>query len=148
MKRGQPPARRTPLKSSSGLRRGALLRNSSISRTAATRKPARRDPAEAKARKAVKARSLGRCEVDGVTAATEMHHRQNRSQGGSWTPENLMHICSVHHLHITTHPQAAREQGWSVPSYMNPARTPVWIARRGFVLLNNVGDYIEIEEAA
>lgn len=133
---------------SSVLRRGALVRQSALTRTAMKVKPAKRDPAEAEARAIVKARSLGLCEMDGTRTATDMHHRVNRSQGGMWSPENLLHLCHEHHMHITTNPRIAQEQGWSIPSHLDPARTPAWIARRGFVLLNSVGDYITDEDTA
>lgn len=153
MKRGGPIARRTPMSpGGSVLRRGALLRQSEISRKAATPKPVKRDPAEAKARTVVRARSEGRCEVCGRAPASNWHHRQNRSGGGRWDAANGLAVCGTGstgcHGHITTNPRVAREQGWSVPSYADPARTQVWIARRGFVLLNNVGDYITDEDTA
>lgn len=143
MKRGGPLPRRTRLKN-----RSALNRQSELTRTAMKPKPAKHDPAETLARQVVRARSGGVCELDGRTPATEMHHRQNRSQGGDWTAPNLLHLCSAHHLHITTHPQAAREQGWFVPSWIDPARTPVWIFGREFVLLTPNVDYATTEELA
>lgn len=100
-----------------------------------------------KARRIVKARSNGVCEICGGSQATDMHHRRNRSQGGQWAPENLMHLCHPHHMHITTHPAQAREQGWSVPSWADPATTLVWIYAREYVLLTPNGDY-QAEEAA
>lgn len=149
MKRGGPIARKTSLSpGTERLRRGVLVRNGEKTREAEkARKPAKRDPAEAPARKAVRARSLGLCELDGSAPATEMHHRRNRSQGGGWTASNLLHLCSAHHLHITTHPQVSREQGWSVPSHREPSGVPVWIARHGWVFLDDHGNY-ENEEAA
>jgi hypothetical protein len=96
---------------------------------------------EAKARKVVKARSEGRCEVCLTAPATDMHHRRNRSQGGRWTPENLMHLCHSHHMHITVNPKRAREQGWTVPSWADPATTAVWVAGREFVFLTSTGNY-------
>lgn len=128
------------------------MRQSAVSRTAMKPKPAKRDPAEVKARAIVKARSGGMCEVCGGKPSTNWHHRQNRSVGGRWDAANGLAVCGTGttgcHGYITTNPQAAREQGWSVPSHLDPARTPAWIARRGFVLLNSVGDYITDEEAA
>lgn len=147
MKRS-PMTRKTPLNpGAKQLRRGALLRQSAMTRTAAARKPAKRDPAEAAARATVKARSQGRCEVCGRAPGQEMHHRRNRSQGGAWTASNLLHLCSAHHLHVTTHPQASRDQGWSVPSHREPSGVPVWLAGLGWVFLDDHGNY-ETEEAA
>jgi 5-methylcytosine-specific restriction endonuclease McrA len=148
MKRSPMPGRKKPMSpGSSVLRRGALVRQSAMTRTAATPKPPKREPAEVKARKVVRARSSGLCELDGRTPATEMHHRKNRSQGGAWAPSNLLHLCSAHHLHVTTHPQASREQGWAVPSHREPSGVPVWLARLGWAFLDDQGNY-ETEEAA
>jgi hypothetical protein len=102
---------------------------------------------EHQARKVVKIRSEGRCEICWIAPATDMHHRKNRSQGGTWTAENLMHLCHIHHMHITVNPRTAREQGWTVPPYADPATTPVWVTGRGFVFLTADGNY-ETEEAA
>ena len=102
---------------------------------------------EKKCRVIVRERSGSVCEICSRARATEVHHRKNRSQGGQWTPENCLHLCSEHHRHITTHPQAAREQGWAVPSFRDPADVPVWVARRGYVLLTDTGTYEELEAA-
>lgn len=104
---------------------------------------------ERNGRKIVRERSQGRCEIGIGCVAAEQHHRMNRSQGGSWKPSNLLHLCASHHLHITTHPQAAREQGWAVASHQDPASTPVWLAGRGFVFLTDDGSiYDSLEETA
>lgn len=103
---------------------------------------------ERKARQIVKERSEGRCEVCWTAPGTDMHHRKNRSQGGTWTPENLMHLCHVHHMHITVNPRTSREQGWTVPSYADPARTPVWIAGRGWSHLRSDGSVAPTEGKA
>lgn len=156
MMRSPMPSRRTPLNpGTSRLRRGALVRNAEKTRQAAVPKPraplvAKRQsvtPEERQARKVVRARSLGLCELDGRAPATEMHHRRNRSQGGAWTASNLLHLCSAHHLHVTTNPQASRDQGWAVPSHREPSGVPVWLARLGWVFLDDHGNY-ENEEAA
>ena len=52
------------------------------------------------------------------------------------------------HGHITSHPKLAREQGWSVPSWADPATTLVWIYGREYVLLTPGGDYTTQEEVA
>lgn len=84
---------------------------------------------EQAARRIVRQRSGGVCEtrIAGVCRgrAAEWHHRKNRSQGGKWAPSNGLHLCSGCHLYITTHPAAAREKGWAVPSHADPAQTPV-----------------------
>lgn len=99
-------------------------------------------------REIVRERSGSVCEMCGGARATEVHHRKNRSQGGQWAPANCMHLCSKDHRHVTTHPQVAREQGWSVPSHRDPADTPVWFAWRGFVFLDDTGNIEQTEETA
>jgi hypothetical protein len=136
VKRGGPLRRLTPLRT----------KRLSLTRSVIKATRAKVTPAERHARKAVKARSNGRCELGPDHPATDMHHRRNRSQGGLWTPENLLHICRGHHQHITTHPQAAIEQGWTVPSHRDPADVPCWLAGWGYSFLNPDGSITESEE--
>ena len=57
-------------------------------------KKGRKDAAElAKASKAVSDRSGDVCEICHASEATQKHHIQRRSQGGSNEPENLLHLC-------------------------------------------------------
>lgn len=93
-------------------------------------------------RRLVQERSNSVCEMCSIARAAEVHHRKNRSQGGQWTPSNCLHLCSKCHRYVTTNPQAAREQGWAVPSYADPAKAPVWVAWREFVFLDDHGNYI------
>lgn len=101
---------------------------------------------ERRARRIVTGRSGGFCEVCDRLQATEWHHRKNRSQGGAWCPSNGLHVCSPCHRHITTHPFAAREQGWAVGHTENPERIPVWLGRHGRVLLSKAGDVTPVEQ--
>jgi hypothetical protein len=107
---------------------------------------------EKKARELLAARSNGICELCSAARATNAHHRKNASQGGQWTPSNLLHLCGSGstgcHGHVTTHPQVSREQGWSVPSRLDPAETPVWVAWRGWVFLDDTGSIEQAEETA
>lgn len=52
---------------------------------------------EGQGRAVVAERSQGRCEaaIPGVCLgrAQNVHHRRNRSQGGTWSPDNLLHLC-------------------------------------------------------
>jgi hypothetical protein len=96
-------------------------------------------PEERSARKVVKARSAGRCEMCGRAEATDMHHRKNRSQGGQWSPDNLLHLCHADHMSVTVSPALARSRGWSVRSTDDPASVPVWLAGRGWNLLTADG---------
>lgn len=49
-------------------------------------------------------------------------------------------------MSVTVSPAIAYEQGWSVPSYADPAKTPVWLAGWGFVFLSDAGGVHEFEE--
>ena len=142
MKRGGPLQRRTRLQN-----RGTLNRASELARTAMKVVRSKKDPAEARARELVAQRAGGRCEVCGVRPASNWHHRRPRSAGGGWSAENGMALCGSGstgcHGEITENPRRAREQGWSVPSWADPATTPVWIYGREFVLLTAGGDYTE-----
>jgi len=146
--------RKTPLKGGGPLKRtGALARSTALTRTQQARKQQRtpRTPQEVRARQLVAQRSNSVCEVCGNTPASNFHHRKNASQGGPWTASNGMALCGSGttgcHGYITEHPEHARRSGWSVPSHADPLRTPVWLARHGWVLLNDNGTF-ENEEAA
>lgn len=108
---------------------------------------------EKQAREIVYERSGGVCEICASARAVNFHHRQARGRGkvGAWTPSNGLHLCGSGstgcHGHVTTHPAVSREQGWSVPSWRNPADVPVWIARRGWVLLTDTGSIEDLEAA-
>lgn len=140
MKRS-PLKRLTPLKTRTGLSRARFL-----NRNPMARKRPQVTSEERKARKLLRARSGGECELHGGHSATEAHHRQNRSQGGQWDVANLMHLCHDAHVFVTVNPQAAREQGWAVPSHRDPAQVPVWLAGRGYVLLTEHGDIEELHD--
>ena len=103
---------------------------------------------ERKARAILYARSNRVCETCARGRATEAHHRKNRSQGGLWSPDNLLHLCHACHVHVTTHPAAAREQGWAVGRNFEPADTPAWLAFHGHVLLGPDGSITPTERSA
>lgn len=123
-----------------------------MTRTAAARKPARRDPAEAAARRVVRARSGGLCEVCGRAPATNWHHRVGRAHGGPWSPENGLDLCGSGttgcHGRITVSPALAYERGWSVRSTHDPAGQPVWLAGRGWSYLRADGSITTTERNA
>ncbi len=161
MKRGGPLQRKTPLVNRTPLSPGSgLSRRTPMPRTAAPAagggsrsKPLssarpKVSSEERAGRAAVKVRSGGRCEIGSGCRGEEIHHRKNRSQGGTWCPSNLIHLCAAHHQHTTTHPAAARQQGWAVLSTDDPARTAVWLAGRGFTYLNPDGSTVPAGAAA
>lgn len=162
MKRTGPPQRKTPLSSSKPLSRGTgLSRSAPLPRTPVQKgaeTPRRSRPLssarpkvskeERLGRKLLRIRSAGLCEIGNGCPAQEAHHRKNRSQGGTWAVENLLHLCGAHHLHATTHPAAARQQGWAVRSTDDPAAVPVWLAGKGFTHLNPDGSTVPAERSA
>jgi 5-methylcytosine-specific restriction endonuclease McrA len=82
----------------------------------------------AKTRRMVELRSDSLCEGCGERPATEIHHRQYRSRGGSHGLENLIHLCgSGNHsgCHGTAHSAEGHELGWSVHSWDDPRDEPV-----------------------
>lgn len=74
-------------------------------------------------RAAVMERCGGQCEyfIDGTSAfahctarATQVHHRLPTSQGGGHDLDNLVALCSPHHLHIHAWPEKSYAAGWLV----------------------------------
>jgi len=114
-----------------------------LTRKAVTAKRAKVSPEERAARKLLAHRSGGLCEIGLGCLATDAHHRLNRSQGGRWDLAGLLHLCRVHHHHVTVNPAAAMEQGWTVRSGRNPADVPVWLGGYGFCFLNTDGSITE-----
>jgi hypothetical protein len=80
-------------------------------------------------RAAVANRSGGYCELGCGRRATNMHHRKNRSQGGQWSPANILHLCGSGttgcHGYYTNHPAEAKRLGVSVLPSEQPAEIPV-----------------------
>lgn len=124
-------------------------RRAVLARSSWVRRPARRTSEETRTRGLVAARSAGRCELHlHAHPANDMHHRQNRSQGGLWAASNLLHICREAHRWITTHPVEARARGWALRSTDNPLTGPAWHARHGWVLLDDAGSWAPVGEVA
>jgi hypothetical protein len=106
---------------------------------------------ETKCRAVVKARSEGRCEMCGQPGV-QMHHRQNRSQGGRWEPSNILHLCVECHGFVTTEPTISQRMGWTVRRISDPALILVWrfdltAGERRLVKLDDDGG-LEYQEAA
>lgn len=74
-------------------------------------------------------RSGGICEICGKRRATNHHHRKNRSGGRDDDLSNALHLCGSGttgcHGWVTTHPEEARKNGWSVSRYEDPEKVPV-----------------------
>src|SRR6478672_8189369 len=86
---------------------------------------------ERSTRAAVTGRSGGRCEYCGVRA-TNMHHRIPVSQGGWWSPANILHLCGSGtlgcHGYFTEHPTQAKQVGVILLNSQSPAEEPVLTA--------------------
>lgn len=150
MPRSPMPPRRTALRA-----RQALARRSRLSRVTALGRDAqgrgerpRATLEERRARKLLRARSGGVCEICQREPATDAHHRVNRSQGGRWEITNLLHLCRREHQHVTVNPAVAYERGWSVRSTSDPASVPVFLAGRGWSLLRPDGSVAPVERRA
>lgn len=68
-------------------------------------------------RKAVEARSGGKCEAQTPACsgpATHHHHRLMRSQGGQGTESNDLHCCGPCHTYIHRHATESYERGWLI----------------------------------
>lgn len=149
MKRGSPLRRGTPLRAgTSQLKTSTPLRRTAMRPT----RPGAATPAERLARRQVRARSGGRCELgwvcDGTATATDYAHRVARSQGGPWTAGNAADACRLCHQHAHAHPVQSRRRGWSVRRGHNYLTTPVAHAHLGWVLLADDGGHTPIERAA
>ena len=91
-------------------------------------------------------RSQGACEHCGQTLPInakgepvfELHHRLRRTQGGTDCPSNLLAVLSSHHTlwpkSIHQEPAWSVENGWIVERGKDPARVPVMILGRDWLL--------------
>lgn len=150
MKQRKPLQRRTGLRATT-----SLPRPTESMRGRAPVKPRRAgEPAESTleriARKLVRERSGGLCEMCGALPATNFQHRQNRSQGGQWTSANGLDVCGSGttgcHGRIHANPATAMRKGWTVSREHDPVEVPVFLRRFGLVLLDNEGGYRTLDD--
>lgn len=144
--------RTTPLRATAGSRVRSVA---GVGSPTGQSKPKRAKvtPEERAARKAVRARSGGTCEVCGRAPATNYQHRKNKSQMGGWCPSNGLDVCGMGnatgcHGAIHQNPRVAYERGWSVRSAHDPSRSPVWLAGRGWSYLTSDGSVVPTERSA
>lgn len=142
-----PIQRKTPLQSTTPLQaRHALTRKTPlVARSGPKRTPYRAPrpsvtPAERRARKLVRARSAGTCELCGIRPATNFQHRRPKSGQGTWCPTNGLDVCgfgnaSGCHGRIHQNPAEAYRMGWSVRRNHDPATQPVWLHGHGWSFL-------------
>lgn len=87
---------------------------------------------ERECRRVIPIRSGGLCERCGVGGGLSLHHRKKRSQGGLWTPENIVQVCGHGtvgcHGWIEHNPNAAHAEGYHVRPWEDPAEIPIWQA--------------------
>jgi hypothetical protein len=80
--------------------------------------------AESATREIVTERSMGRCEKCGNPGA-QMHHRKNRSQGGLWSPSNIIFLCVEDHNWVGNNPVEAAVVGLHLLPEDDPASVPI-----------------------
>lgn len=103
---------------------------------------------EARGRLILAARSGGRCEAC-RDEASDASHRVDRSDGGTWSPANLCHLCRRCHQWFHSYPQLAYLGGWRLPSGTDPLQAVVWLWTaygRGWWLLDEAGNYAFAEK--
>lgn len=104
---------------------------------------------ESKARPIVYERSGGICERCGERRANTVHHRKNRSQGGTWDPSNLLHLCGdgVRGCHgvVTNTRREYYGAGWCVRRDNDPADLAVFYRNR-WVFLDDTGGVTPCDE--
>ena len=122
MKRSAPLQRKAPLKRTA----------KPMARTREhRRKPSRRASMPQGLRERVFARAGGHCDRCGTGLrpdAWDAHHRSPRGMGGDPsknTPENLVALHRECHAWVEANRAAARDQGFLVPDWRNPAEVPV-----------------------
>lgn len=110
---------------------------------------------QAEARRLVRERSGGMCEVCGAARATNYQHRKGKAHCSPlelWIPSNGLDVCghgntSGCHGLIHQNPTAAIANGWTVPSWGDPRTAPVYrLSQR--VLLHDDGSFEPYEEVA
>ncbi len=144
MKRGGPLQRKTPLKSASPLR--------STPPSDKPGKPVQRKTGKHvgvnEARKLVKQRSGGQCEIRMLGCfgeGTDWHHRKLRSQGGPWHVQNGLQACRFCHGCVTNtngHRAEYEANGWLVRRHEDPAAVEVLMwhdGRQDWFLLKEDG---------
>ena len=79
----------------------------------------------AEAKKAVRRRSRGICEVGSEVCTGEaqhFHHRKMRSAGGSHSERNGLDSCWACHDYLHANPELSYEHGWLPHSWENEGR--------------------------
>lgn len=99
---------------------------------------------EARCREIVSQRSKGLCEKCGQPGRLEKAHRVARSQGGLWTPANILDLCNACHTGNHARPAFAYENGWHLRSTQAPLEERVMLRKRGedgWAVLDDAGGW-------
>lgn len=78
------------------------------------------------------------CERCHRTTGVDHHHRRNRSQGGKWTPANIVLLCRPCHHLVTVDVPLARAEGFNVRSFEDERVVPV-LRWGSWVVLDDAG---------
>lgn len=154
------PLKRVPIKRNTPLTSGSSLRSSKPSATGETQLKPRRSTGkhvgESKAKRDVKARSAGDCEIRSPWCqgkGREFSHRRAEGQGGAWSATNGMWACGHGgtdgcHGYLHQHPEEARHNGWIVSAWgADPAGVEVLMwheGRQDWFLLCNEAPWVEL----
>lgn len=138
-----PPRPRTPAKPKPPKVRKTPKPRKPLNATRKTRKASTVDDVPAEVRAVVLDRCGGLCEACGrpLTLGVHLHHRLRRRDGGH-TADNLValhpecHVIAPQAVH--QRPTWARQQGLIVPSWADPATTPLLLPSGQGVLLHPV----------
>lgn len=159
MKRGKPPARRTPLKRGKGLARsggphtGPWPTRSKPIKVKRDR-PRRRDREQPEhglpwgdVRLIIYVRAGGRCELCGAAlniVNMEGHHRRSRKVGPD-CPGNALALChDCHHERVHGGQVLARTLGWIISTFTaDPCQQIVELPSAGKVILSCDGTYLQ-----
>lgn len=92
-------------------------------------------------------RSGGLDEVTGerLVAPPDCHHRKKKSQGRDDSPSNLLVVSRKTHDRLGSHEAWAREHGFVVSAYSNPADVAILLHCKRYVLLGDDFSYIDGE---
>lgn len=101
---------------------------------------------EDRARREVRERSGGICEICNHAPATSWSHRVAAGRGGQWDAANGIDTCGDGtrgcHGWLTANPAKAYAGGWHVETGADPSQVPVWLARPwpGWFRITDPGD--------
>jgi hypothetical protein len=102
---------------------------------------------EKKTRQIIAERSGGVCEICGLAPVTDAAHRKPRSQGGLWSPSNLIAACRPCHAGNHSQPIKAVQNGWHLAMASIPLEEPTTLCIEGVfrkVLLDDAGGLLDV----